>query len=96
MGNGAQSNLDAELPSAIAGSVRSTDPRITAIRKICLLASGFDFRLDNVFTDHNFNAYLGLLEPDGNPALVGAQDSTGFATAGILRIKERIRPTGRR
>jgi uncharacterized zinc-type alcohol dehydrogenase-like protein len=37
-------------------------------------AGSFDFILDTVWTNHDINAYLNLLRPDGNITLVGAPE----------------------
>jgi uncharacterized zinc-type alcohol dehydrogenase-like protein len=51
--------------------------------------ASFDFIIDTVSAEHDINAYLQLLRPDGNMTLVGAPDKPHAVSAMSLLFKRR-------
>jgi uncharacterized zinc-type alcohol dehydrogenase-like protein len=53
-------------------------------------AGRFDFILDTVSAQHDYNAYLGLLRLDGTMVLVGLPDPTPLAAGVLIRYRRRL------
>jgi uncharacterized zinc-type alcohol dehydrogenase-like protein len=53
-------------------------------------ASRFDFILDTVSADHDYNAYLGLLRRGGTMVLVGLPDPQPLAAGVLIRGRRRL------
>lgn len=51
--------------------------------------ASFDFIINTVSAEHNINAYLQLLRPDGNMTLVGAPDKPHAVSAPRLLFNRR-------
>ncbi|ALN84060.1 NADP-dependent alcohol dehydrogenase C 2 [Lysobacter capsici] len=53
------------------------------------LARSFDFIIDSVSGDHDYNAYLGLLKFDGTMVLLGIPETPSTVAAGALIMQRR-------
>ena len=53
-------------------------------------AGGFDFILDTVSAQHDYNAYLGLLRLDGTMVLVGLPEPTPLSAGPLIMRRRRL------
>ena len=53
-------------------------------------AGRFDFILDTVSAEHDYNAYLGLLRRDGTMVLVGAPEPTLLSSFSLIMGRKRL------
>ncbi|MGH8079440.1 MAG: NAD(P)-dependent alcohol dehydrogenase [Lysobacter sp.] len=53
------------------------------------LSRSFDFIIDSVSGDHNYNDYLGLLKVDGTMVLLGIPETPSTVSAGMLIMQRR-------
>jgi alcohol dehydrogenase (NADP+) len=53
-------------------------------------ACRFDFILDTISVQHDYNAYLNLLRRDGTMVLVGFPDPTPLAAAPLIMQRRRL------
>ncbi len=53
-------------------------------------AKRFDFILDTVSAQHDYNAYLGMLKRDGTMVLVGLPESTPLSTGPLIMGRRRL------